>query len=132
VLAGGFPGIRLRLHGSAGGADALLGIADDGSERYRRWTATGDLVEDLDLTPSPPETGTYVQRQLRELLDVIAGKPPTYPDTLPTLQQAAGVQRILDAALVATDRRRTVSDRSGSPRTPHMSEQHVLELFTED
>src|SRR5262249_4761482 len=31
VLAGAFPGIRVRLHGSAGGAEALLGVADDGT-----------------------------------------------------------------------------------------------------
>jgi predicted dehydrogenase len=108
VLGGGFPGIRVRLHGSAGGADALLGVVEDGSEQYRRWLPRGEVVEDLDLTPRPPQKSTYACRQLADLLDVLDGRPSKHPGTLPTLEQAAVVQRVLDTALQATDTRRTV------------------------
>ncbi len=55
VLPGGFPGIRVRLHGSAGTGEAVLGSAGDGSERYLRWSPRGEVVTDLDLTPDDAE-----------------------------------------------------------------------------
>jgi predicted dehydrogenase len=102
VLGGGFPGIRIRLHGSAGAADVRLGDGRDGAERYRRYAPSGDVVSDVDLTPGRPGGAAYVARQLRDFLATIDGTAVRYPDTMPTMRGSAHVQRVLDTALRAT------------------------------
>jgi predicted dehydrogenase len=102
VLPGGFPGIRVRLHGSAGTGEADLGSAGEGSERYRRWSPRGEVVTDLDLTPAGAGHGVYAGRQLRDFLGLAAGRPAGYPGTLPTITEALHVQHVLDTALRAT------------------------------
>ena len=115
VLAGGFPGIRVRLHGSAGGADALLGVESDGRQRYRRWTTAGDTVVDLELPAISLDRGGYVRDHLRDLLAVAGGSEAAYLDTMPTLRDAARVQHVLDTALIAWDCARPVV---GEPDLP--------------
>lgn len=102
VLNGGFPGIRLRLHGSAGMADVRLGDHRDGTERYTRYAPSGEVVSDADLAPGVPGHATYVTRHLRDLVAVIDGAAARYPDTLPTVRSSAHVQHVLGAALRAT------------------------------
>jgi predicted dehydrogenase len=109
VLGGGFPGIQLRLHGSAGAAEVRLGIGGDGAEQYIRYTPAGKVLQGTDLTPAQPRRATYAARQLRDLLAMMTGTPVRYPDTMPTVRSAAHVQHVLDAALRATARRQPVT-----------------------
>jgi predicted dehydrogenase len=102
VLAGGYPGIRVRIHGSHGGADCCIGPAINGLETYRRWTASGDVVTFVDLTPKAAEKWVYVRRALGDVIAVLSGFPQQYPDTLATLCSAADVQGVLQTALSAT------------------------------
>jgi predicted dehydrogenase len=117
VLGGGFPGIRLRLHGSAGRADVRLGDDRDGTERYTRYAPSGEIVSDADLAPGRPGGpghAAYVTRHLRDLLAVIGGAAAGYPDTMPTVRSAAHVQHVLDSALAATGRRLPVTGTGGT------------------
>jgi predicted dehydrogenase len=109
VLGGGFPGIRLRLHGSEGAAEVQLGIARDSVENYIRYTPAGKLLKSTDLTPPQPRPGTFAARQLRDLVAMITGAPVHYPDTMPTMRTAAHVQHVLDAALQASGGRQPVT-----------------------
>ena len=113
VLPGGFPGIRVRLHGSAGTGEAVLGSAGDGSERYLRWSPRGEVVTDLDLTPADASHGVYAGRQLRDFVALAAGRPAGHPDTMPTIREALHVQDVLDTALRATAKRLPVRARPG-------------------
>jgi predicted dehydrogenase len=101
VLGGGFPGIRLRLHGSEGRADVRLGDDPDSSERYIRYAPSGEVVSEAGLAPGAPGKATCVTRHVRDLLAVIAGTAVRYPDTMPTVRSSAHVQRVLDTALLA-------------------------------
>jgi predicted dehydrogenase len=102
VLAGGFPGIRVRLHGSAGVAEAILGAATEDGERYVRRAPSGEVVTDLDLTVGTPGKGACACRHLRDFVALASGAPLDYPDTLPTIRDALHVQYVLDTALRAT------------------------------
>lgn len=108
VLPGGFPGIRVRLHGSAGTAEANLGATSHGGERYRRWSSLGEVVTDLDLTPDGSGHGVYPGRQLADFVAMIAGRPAAHPETMPTIRAAMHVQHVLDTALKATAERLAV------------------------
>lgn len=108
VLAGGFPGISVRVHGSLGGAKVELGARPHIQERYARWDAHGHIVESIDVT-DPLDRSTLVRRHLQDLIAVIGGEQSAFTDTLPTLAQAAHVQSILDTSLRAADGRLTVA-----------------------
>lgn len=103
VLAGGYPGIRIVVHASNGTAEAVLDDGRDAAETYRRYDLAGRLVDRLDID-RPPRHG-YAQRQLADLLALAAGGTPRYPNTLPSIAQAAQVQATLDAALTDGDQR---------------------------
>lgn len=111
VLGGGWPGIRLRLHGSDGSASVRLGDREDGTEHYTRYAPSGQVVTDSDLAPGRSGHATYAARQLSDFLTVISGGTASFAETLPTVRGAAHVQHVLDAALRATD--------SGLPVTGH-------------
>jgi predicted dehydrogenase len=102
VLGGGWPGIRLRLHGSEGSASVRLGDRADGTETYRRYAPSGQLVSEGGGEPGQAGHATYVARQLADFLAVVSGVPPRFAETLPTVRSAAHVQRVLDAALLGT------------------------------
>lgn len=109
VLTGAFPGIRLRVHGSEGMADVLLGERFDGTERYLRYAPSGELIKDADLTPARPGKAIYAERHMRDFLALIAGGEVRFPDTIPTIRAAAHVQHVLDTALRAAGRQLRVS-----------------------
>jgi predicted dehydrogenase len=109
VLGGGWPGIRLRLHGSEGAATVLLGDGQDGAERYLRYAPSGQVVSDTDRTPARPGPAAYAARQLSDFLALINDAPARYPETMPTVRGAAHVQHVLDTALRATDSRLPVA-----------------------
>jgi predicted dehydrogenase len=115
VLGGGWPGIRLRLHGSEGSASVRLGDREDGTEHYARYAPSGKVVPDTGLAPRRAGHASYVARQLTDFLMVISGEPPRYAETLPTVRSAAHVQHVLDAALRAGDAGQPVS---GEPEPP--------------
>jgi predicted dehydrogenase len=107
VLAGGFPGIRIVVHGSSGTGEVVLDDARPVAETYRRYDLSGRVVDARDVDPVPRHE--YARRQLADLLAVSAGRRPEFVDTLPTLADGAAVQALLDRAL-----------EIGSP--PHRSE----------
>lgn len=117
VLGGGWPGIRLRLHGSEGSASVRLGDRADGTEYYRRYAPSGQVASETGAEPGRAGHATYVARQLADFLAVINGEPPRYAETLPTVRSAAHVQHVLDAALHAASTGQLVSGEP-EPRTP--------------
>jgi predicted dehydrogenase len=62
VLTGGFPGIRVRVHGFAGMAEVRLGDRADGTERYLRYAPSGELVTDADHAPERPGHAAQASR----------------------------------------------------------------------
>ncbi|HEX5120839.1 MAG TPA: Gfo/Idh/MocA family oxidoreductase [Pseudonocardiaceae bacterium] len=95
VLAGGYPGITIRVHTSEGLAEVAL----SGGQRYRRCRPDGTPIPVPDL----PESINYAHDHLRDLLGGDRG-------TLPTLGDAARVLRVVAAALRATARWQSVTD----------------------
>jgi predicted dehydrogenase len=107
VLPGGFPGSQVVLHAAAGTAEVLLDDARSAGDIYRRTAADGTVREEAHFPPAGRHG--YAARHLSDLLAVIRAEQPRYPDTLPTVPQAAHVQHVLDAALTATQERRVIS-----------------------
>ena len=97
VLAGGYPGIRVVVHGSAGTAEVVLDDGRPAAESYRRYDLRGRPVDSADLPAGPRRL--WAQRHLSDLLAVAGGCAPRYADTLPTVAEAAAVQALLDRAL---------------------------------
>ena len=102
LLTGGFPGIRLRLHGSEGLAEVQLNDTFEGGERYRAY--------DLGGRPQPPHalpgvsegSAAYTLRHLRDFVAAVGGAGRSAD--LPTLGQAASTQDVLDTSLRAHER----------------------------
>ncbi|MDX6665786.1 MAG: hypothetical protein QOG68_1992 [Solirubrobacteraceae bacterium] len=99
VLAGGFPGIRVVVHGSRGTAEVVLDDARPVAETYRRYDLSGHVAAERDYEPVARHA--YAQRQLTDLLAMSAGRAPAYADTLPTIADAAKIQALLDRALAS-------------------------------
>lgn len=102
VLAGGIPGVRIRLHGSEGAAEAELSEALPGGERYRRLSLDGGQPDEVRLDAEAGGRSGYARRHLGNFLG-LAPAGSADPATIPTLAQAAGVQRVLEAAAEATE-----------------------------
>jgi len=102
VLTGGFPGIRIRLHGSKGLGEVWVDDRIGGGQRYRLSPATGRIGEDRQLTAMRELRSDAARRHIGDFLTLIRGEDPEHGDTLPTLRQAAHVQDVLEAALAAT------------------------------
>jgi predicted dehydrogenase len=102
VLSGGFPGIRLRLHGSRLLADVVLDERVPGGERYRRRGPDGRVVEEVELEPVGEAQSGYARRHWADVLRALdTGQAPA---GLPSFEDGARIQQVLDAALQATDR----------------------------
>src|ERR1700761_993406 len=99
VLGGGFPGITVRVHGSAGRGEVFLGAEPHPQETYVRRDAAGAVMESLDLAAGDLGKSARVARHLADLLAAVTGGTERYPGTLPTLESSAHVQRVLDTAL---------------------------------
>ena len=106
VLAGSFPGIRVRLHGSEGLAEAQLDEWLPGGERYTRFSLRGEVTEQLPLTQLPGGHGAYASRHMADLIAV--AKQSASSTTLPTLRSGTHVQYVLDAAVAAAGTRTAV------------------------
>ena len=100
VLAGGFPGIRVRLHGSEALGEAVLDESVDG-ESYVRIGDDARVRERVELEPVAGGISGYTRRHYAALLSALGGNSPT---GLPTLRDGAAAQAVLEAALAATER----------------------------
>jgi predicted dehydrogenase len=104
VLAGEPPGLRVRVHGSEGAAEAVLDQSLPGGEAYRRLSVDGRPVAEREL-PFQPELGRsrYAVHHLGDFCRALRGHPPIFSQTMPTFEEAARVQTVLDTVLEATD-----------------------------
>ena len=99
VLAGGFPGIRVRLHGSEALGEAILDESVDG-ETYVRIGDDARIRDRVELDPVPGGISGYTRRHYAALLDALAdGDAPG----LPTLHDGVATQAVLEAAIAATE-----------------------------
>lgn len=108
VLTGSIPGIRIRLHGSDGLGEVELNQALPGEQAYRRYALDGSLREEVPLEPLGPSGPAYARRHLTDFIAAIRGEPAPYVGTLPTFDDGARVQDVLETALHATEEWRTV------------------------
>jgi predicted dehydrogenase len=100
LLAGGFPGIRVRLHGSEALGEAVLDESVDG-EAYVRIGDDARIRERVELEPVPGGVSGYTRRHYAALVDALRGRPA---EGLPSLHDGASTQAVLEAALQATER----------------------------
>jgi predicted dehydrogenase len=102
VLSGGFPGIRIRLHGSQALGEVWVDDRLEGGQCYRLSPALGSGGEDQPIEPMRGTRTDAVGRHMAALLSAIRGDGGGNLRTLPTLEQAAHVQDVLEASLNAT------------------------------
>ena len=100
ILAGGFPGIRVRVHGSDGLGEAVLDEAVDG-ETYVRIGDDARIRDCVELEPVTGGISAYTRRHYSGLVDALHGRPA---NELPSLGDGAATQAVLEAALQATER----------------------------
>lgn len=103
VLSGSIPGIRIRLHGSGGLGEAELSETIPSEQAYRRYALDGTVAEEVPLEPLGEAGSAYARRHLADFIGEIRGEGTRYPGTLPSLADGAEVQRVLEAALGATE-----------------------------
>ncbi len=111
MLAGGFPGIRVRLHGSEALGEAVLDEPVPGGERYARLTDDGAVRERVNVEALSDPLAGYTRRHYEALSHVIGGEDVV---DLPRLADGYAAQAILDAALGATERWATVAGPDAS------------------
>lgn len=102
LLPGGFPGIRIRLSGS----EATVSVTVDdaaGGERYELLAPDGTIAETVVLPAPPHPVSGYAELHYREFVRLV-GSAVEPSVSLPTLADGARVQRVLEAALQATER----------------------------
>lgn len=101
VLTGGYPGITIRVHTSAGLAEVVVSDLVDGGHSYTRRRPDGSVLPVAELPALADEPGAYARVHLDDLL--AAMRPGgTVSTTLPTLRDAALTHRVVAAALAAT------------------------------
>jgi predicted dehydrogenase len=99
VLSGGFPGTKVKLHGSEAVGEVLLDDRLSSGQRYSFAPAYGALGTDREVTAMGERRSDAATRHIAAFLKSIRDKN-THP-SLPTLAQAAHVQDVLAAALKA-------------------------------
>jgi len=113
VLAGGFPGIRVRLHGSEALGEAVLDESVDG-EMYVRIGDDARIRERVPLEPVAGGIAGYTRRHYAALLESIGGSSAG----LPSLRDGAAAQAVLEAALAATEQWAAVAQLDFSAPAP--------------
>jgi predicted dehydrogenase len=103
VLTGTIPGIRIRLHGSEGLGEVELNETLPSEQAYRRFNLNGSLAEDVPLEPLGSAGSAYARRHLADFIARIRGDEPLFDSTLPSLDDGAHAQDVLEAALGATE-----------------------------
>jgi predicted dehydrogenase len=101
VLAGGFPGIKVRLHGSEALGEAVLDNSVPGGERYARLADDGTVRDRVELEPLADFVSAYTRRHYAALVRAVRSEPA---DELPRLADGFATQAILESALGATER----------------------------
>jgi predicted dehydrogenase len=101
VLTGGYPGITLRVHTSAGLAEVTLSDLVDGGQRYTRQRPDGTSLPVAALPALDLGAGAYARPHVDDLLAALRPGGTGSP-TLPTLRHAALTHRVVAAALAAT------------------------------
>ena len=99
VLTGGFPGTRVKLHGSEAVGEVLLDDRLPGGQRYLFAPAFGPGGEARTLPAMAIPRSDAATRHITAFLEQVRGGGANA--TLPTLAQAAHVQDVLAAALRA-------------------------------
>lgn len=99
VLSGGFPGTKVKLHGSDAVGEVLLDDRLPSGQRYSFAPAYGALGAEREVPPMGERRGDAATRHIAAFLKSIRDK--TTHAALPTLAQAAHVQDVLAAALKA-------------------------------
>ena len=103
VLTGTIPGIRIRLHGSEGLGEVELNETLPSEQAYRRFNLDGSLAENVPLEALGNAGSAYARRHLADFIARIRGDEPLFHTTLPSLEDGARVQDVLEAALGATE-----------------------------
>lgn len=103
VLSGGFPGTRIKLHGSEAVGEVMLDDRMQSGQRYHVTPAFAPGGSDQVVEPMLEPRSDAALRHIAEFLAAIRGTAPARL-TLPTLREAAHVQDVLSAALLAEDR----------------------------
>lgn len=101
VLAGGFPGIRVRIHGSEALGEAVLDESVADGETYVRIGDDATIRERVKLEPVGGGISGYTRRHYAALVRALGGAPA---GGLPDLGDGAATQAVLEAALDATER----------------------------
>jgi predicted dehydrogenase len=109
VLTGSIPGIRIRLHGSEGLGEVELNQALPHEQAYRRFNLDGSLREDVALDPLGSAGSEYARRHFADFIARIRGEAPPFDGTLPSFEDGARVQDVLETALDATEHWATVA-----------------------
>jgi predicted dehydrogenase len=112
VLSGSIPGIRVRLHGSCGLGEVVLGETIPGGQTYRRYRLDGSIGEEPSLDPLGDPRSGYARRHLADFIAYFSGGDSRFASTLPTFIDGARVQDVLETALTATERWGIVGRRS--------------------
>ncbi len=102
VLSGSIPGIKIRFHGSEGLAEVEMNQTVPGGQAYRRASLDG-AMEDVPLDGLDNSVWMFAQRHIADVIARLYDRPSPYPGTLPTLHDGVRVQRVLEAALAATE-----------------------------
>jgi predicted dehydrogenase len=101
VLAGGFPGIRIRVHGSEALAEVHLDHRLPGGQAYRIGSPTAPALEEERIEPLQDPRNDATRRHIADLIAAITGMPQRHAGTLPTLEDGARAQEVLEASLAA-------------------------------
>jgi predicted dehydrogenase len=105
VLDGGFPGIRVRLHGSKALAEVWVDDRLPEGQRYSVTSMHGQSRADEPVAPMGSDIRSdAARRHIADFVAIVQGRSPAHADTLPSLEDGANVQKVLEAALNATER----------------------------
>jgi predicted dehydrogenase len=104
VLDGGFPGIRIRLHGSKALAEVWVDDRIEDGQRYRVTRPFESTGDDEPLEAMGDLRSDAARRHIADFVASVRGQPTAHPGTLPSLDEGARVQQVLEAALQGTER----------------------------
>jgi predicted dehydrogenase len=99
VLEGGFPGIRIRLHGSEAVAEVRVDHRLPGGQSYRIGGPTAQELIEEPVAPLLDSRNDATRRHMADLVALAAGRAPAHAGTLPTLADGARAQEVMEAAL---------------------------------
>jgi 1,5-anhydro-D-fructose reductase (1,5-anhydro-D-mannitol-forming) len=103
VLAGGFPGIRIRVHGAEAVAEVRLDHRLPGGQSYRIGGPTDAALADIAVEPLLDPRNDASRRHMADLIALATGGTPRHAATLPDLRDGARAQEVLEASLAGSD-----------------------------